>query len=300
MPGAFNAVNLAAIPAPAIVEQLSYESIVAQMISDLQARDPSFSALVESDPAYKVIEVCAYREMLVRQRTNESCFGVMLSFAKGSDLDQLGANFNVVRLLVDPGNPLAIPPVAPTFEADNDFRTRIQLSFEGYTTAGSAGSYVFQGLSADGQVKDVSPVSPAPGQVVVYVMSRSGDGSASSDLCDTVAAALDAEHVRPMTDQVTVQSVAIVPYTIQAELVMYPGPDANVVLAAAQVAAQAYADSVHKCGFDVALSAVYAALQQTGVQRVNLAEPVANITIGDGEAPYCTAISLTIAAATNV
>ena len=159
---------------------------------------------------------------------------------------------------------------------------------------------MYHGLSAGGTIKDISAVSPAPGQVVVYVLSRNGDGTASAGELASVAAALNAEKVRPMTDQVTVQSASIVTWSIQAELVLYPGPDSAVVIAAAQAAAQAYADSVHRNGYDVSLSGVYQALHQPGVQRVNLTLPAANIPIADGQAPYCTGITLTVAPDTDV
>lgn len=300
MAGAFTTVNLSQLAPPAAVEQISFEDILAAMLADLVARDPSFSALVESDPAYKILEVAAYRETLIRQRTNEACYAVMLAFATGSDLDQIGANYNVERLVLDEGDPDAIPPVEPTLESDEEFRARIPLSLESYTTAGSEGSYVFHGLSADGDVKDISATSPSPGDVTVYVLSRTDDGTASAELLDAVEAALNAEKVRPMTDNVTVQSASIVEYAITAELVLYPGPDSAVVLAAAQAAAEKVATDLHRIGFDVPLSQVYGALQQPGVQRVNLTLPAANVSIADGQAAYCTAVTLTVASATNV
>jgi len=178
MAGSFTVINLSALPAPVVVEQIDFETILDEMVADLQSRDPAFTALVESDPAYKVLEVAAYRETLVRQRANESCLGVMLAYAAGSDLDQIGANFSVQRLVLDEGDADAIPPVLPTYESDTDYRARIQLSFEGFTTAGSKGSYIFHGLGADPDVKDIDAVSPLPGQVTVYVLSRTGDGTA--------------------------------------------------------------------------------------------------------------------------
>lgn len=300
MAGAYTTVNLSQLPAPEVVETLDYELILSRMLADLQARDPAFTALVESDPAYKILEVAAFRELLLRQRVNDAAQAVMLAFATGSDLDQIGANYSVQRLVLDEGDPAAVPPVLPTYESDADFRARIQLSPEGYTTAGSEGSYVFHGLGADADVKDVQAVSPTPGQVTVYVLSRTGTGAASAELLAAVSAALNAEKVRPMTDQVTVMSASIVTYTITAELVVYPGPDPTVVQSASIAAVTAYAEEQRRIGYDVTLSGIYAALHQPGVQRVNLTAPMANLTITDGEASYCTAITVTVAGATGV
>lgn len=296
----YSAIDLSQLPEPSVVETLDYEQIVAQMLADLQARDPAFTALVESDPAYKVLEVAAYRELLLRRRVNDAALAVMLAYAKDSDLDQIGANYNVPRLVLDPGDPAATPPVEPTYESDDDFRRRIQLSFEGYTTAGSAASYIFHGLSADADVKDVQPVSPTPGVVVVYVLSRSGDGTAPPELIATVDAALNGERIRPMTDQVTVQSASIVNYAITAELVIFPGPDASVVRQAALDAITAYAENQRKLAYDITLSGIYHALHQSGVQNVLLTSPTADLVIGDGESSYCTAITITVAGATDV
>ena len=300
MAGAFTTVNLSQLPAPGVVETLDYEAILASMLADLQARDTAFTALVESDPAYKVLEVAAYRELLLRQRVNDAARSVMLAFATGSDLDQIGANYSVQRLVMDPGDPAAVPPVEPTYESDDDFRARIQLSPEGYTTAGSEGSYVFHGLGADADVKDIQAVSPTAGAVTVYVLSRTGNGAASAPLLAAVDAVLNADTVRPMTDNVTVLSASIVNYTITAQLVMYPGPDATVVREAALAAVTAYAEAQRRIGYDVTLSGIYAALHQPGVQRVNLTAPTANLTISNGQASYCTAITVTVASGTDV
>lgn len=300
MAGAYSKVDLSQLPAPTVIEPLDFETILAAMLADLRARYPSFDALVESDPAFKILEVAAYRELLVRQRVNDAARAVMLAYATGSDLDQIGANYGVTRLLIVPENNAVIPPTPAVYEADADFRSRITLSLEGYTSAGSEGSYVFHALSASGDVRDVSATSPVPGEVTVYVLARDGSGAASADLITTVTAALNGEKVRPLTDQVTVLSASIVEYEIEAELTTLPGPDATVVAYAAREAVAAYAAAQHRMGYDITLSGIYAALHQPGVQNVTLVEPAADIVVADGEAAYCTAIAVTVAGAPSV
>ncbi len=304
---AFTGVDLSQLPPPDVIEQLDFETILANVLADLQGVFPEFDALVESDPAYKIAEVLAYRELHLRQRINESSLATMLAFAANADLDHIGARYNVERLVVDPGDASAIPPVPATYEPDADFRRRIQLSFEAFTTAGSTGSYIYHALSASGQVRDASATSPAPTQVTVYVLSRTADGAADEFLLADVLAALNAEQVRPMTDLVNVLSASIVEYQIEAELTPYPGPDAGLVVAAAHAALQTYVDSVHRLGYDVTLSGVLAALHKPGAQRVRLigATPAADaegrlLAISDAEAAYCTAINITLAEVPDV
>lgn len=292
MAGSFTAVDFSQLALPDVVETIDFETILAAMIADLQARDPEFSALVESDPAYKILEVAAYRETLIRQRINDAGRAVMLAYAVGADLDHLGALFGVLRLTLDPGDDTAGPPVPPTYEADADFRRRIQLALEGFSTAGPIGSYLFHALGADPDVLDASVQSPNPGEVLITVLSRTGDGTAGAPLLTAVDTVLSADDIRPLTDAVTVQGATIEIYTVDATLYFYAGPDSAVVLAAAQAAIEAYTLAQHRLGLDVTLSGIYAALHQPGVQRAELAAPVASIVVDQSTAAYCTAINL--------
>lgn len=295
MAGSFTVIDLPSLPFPGVVETLDFESILQEMIADLRLRSPSFTALVESDPAYKVLEVAAYRELILRQRINEAAKAVMVAFAKGSDLDQIAARYNVKRLVIDEGDPSALPPVAPTLESDDEFRARIPLSLEGYTTAGSEGGYVYHALSADGNIKDAAATSNTPGRVNVYVLSRDGDGSPDENLLSIVETALNDEKVRPMTDSVSVVGASIIEYTVDASLTLYPGPDPSVVLQAAQTAVEEYTSNNHRIGYDISVSGIMRALHQPGVQSVTLNSPAENIVVDDGQAPYCTNINVTLA-----
>lgn len=287
------AIDLSQLPVPNVVDAIDYEAILAELLADLQERYPAFDVPAESDPIYKVLEVAAYREMLVRQRVNEAARAVMLAYAAKEDLDNLGALFNVPRLQISPGDPTAIPLIPPVYETDADFRRRILLSLQGLSTAGPEGAYIYHALSATGEVLDASATSPSPGEVVVTVLAREGDGTASSQLLTTVDNAVSAEDVRPLTDYVIVQSAEILTYAIAATLYFYPGPDSQVVLAEAREMAQRYANEQHRLGKDITLSGLYAALHRPGVQRVELASPTATITVNRQQAAYCTNITLT-------
>lgn len=291
MAGSFTAVDLSRLPSPPVVEVIDFEVILAAMLADLRARDPSFDALVESDPAYKILEVAAFRETIIRQRVNDAARAVMLAYATAGDLDQLAALVGVARLTLDPGNPgEGIPP---TLESDEDFRRRVQLAPEGFSVAGPEGAYTFHALSADSRVLDASATSPTPGEVVVSILSREGDGTASPDLIAAVGAKLAADDVRPLTDHVTVQSATIVPYSIEAEVFTFAGPDAAVVMAESRARLARYVEDSHRLGRDVTLSAIFAALHSEGVQNVILTSPPADIVVDRTQATYCTASVVT-------
>lgn len=291
MAQSFTAVDLTMLPAPQVVEALDYEIILAEMLADLRARDSEFTALVESDPAFKILEVAAYREFLIRQRVNDGAKAVMLAYAQKTDLDQIAANYGVARLLVDAGNPDAVPPVDPMYEEDEALRRRTLLSLQGYTTAGSIGAYIFHALSASGDVLDANVTSLAPGQVDVCILSRTGDGAAPLETLELVGEALSAEVVRPLCDTPNILSATILPYEIAATLDFYPGVNRALALAAAADALDIYTSSMFRLGLDVVDSGIKAALHQHGVQKVTLIDWV-DITAEWNEAARCTGVDI--------
>ncbi len=287
-------VDLSLLPPPTVIEPLDFETVLAAAKSDALAVFPELADVLalESEPVTKLLQVFAYRELLLRARVNDAARSVMLASATGSDLEQLAALFGVSRLVLDPGDAAATPPIAPTLETDADLRRRTQLAPEGFSVAGPEGAYIFHALSV-ADVLDASVTSPAPGEVVVSVLSRTGDGAASAELVLAVAATLTSTAVRPLTDMVTVQSAQVVPYAVTAMLWTLPGPDAAVVLATAQARVQALIAATRRLGRDIARSALIAALHVDGVQRVDLTEPAVDIVITPSQAGSATAVTIT-------
>ena len=288
-------IDLSVLPPPNVVEPLDFEAVLAQLKAIAITQAPQLAAVLqyESEPVTKLLEVYAYRELLLRQRINDAARSVMLAYAKGADLDHIAARYGVRRLLVQAGDPEARPPVEAVFEDDAAFQRRILLSLDAFTTAGSKNSYIYHALSADGNVLDADAISPVPGKVTVFVLSRVGDGSASPELLASAHAALNADLTRPMTDEVTVLSASIIDYSIAARLYLLRGPDVEVVAKAAKDAAAAYAQDMHALGVGPSISGIYRALHQPGVVRAELQLPARNLALSVGQAAHCTGIALT-------
>ena len=291
----FSAIDFAKLPVPAVVEEIAFERVLAEIKTYFLQAQPAFATTIdlESDPINTLMQAFAAREVRLRARINAAGKSVMLPFAEGADLDNLAAFYGVIRLTLVEAQPDARPPIAAVYEDDAAFRRRVVLALEGQSTAGPEGSYLFWVLSADASVRDASVHSPEPGEVVVTVLSHDGDGTASAELLDEVDATLNDEWVRPLTDHVTVQSATIVPYDIIGSITYYPGPNVTVTRSAAEAALAEYISSVSRLGHDVTRSGIFAALHQPGVQSVSLISPASDIEIDDTQASYCTGITLT-------
>ncbi len=293
----FSAIDLSQLPPPAVIQQAEYQSLLNSMLDDytsaMQRHTPGYDRPLPSDPLYQAYNVIAYRLMHHEQRVNDAAHAVMPAFAAGADLDHLAAFFKVKRLVMDPGDTQASPPVAPTYEDDERLRQRMVLAPEGYTTAGSIGSYVFHALSASGQVKGVNVHSPQPCEIVVSVLATMGNGTPDSALLTTVDTALNARYVRPLGDRVTVQAAEVIEYAIDANVVMFRGPATSSVLNAAARAVEKFRVDTHQLGRDITESGLHRAIHQPGSHSVRLHQP-ANlpIVVAPHQAAYCTGVNL--------
>lgn len=295
-------VDLKKLPAPKVVQELSYETLLAQRKAkflSLQENDDmrqhwQARLQLESEPVVKLLEENAYLELLLRTNINESAKAVMLAYATGSDLDQLGALFGVTRLIIQAEDLKSTPPSPAKYEDDERFRTRIQMSLEGLTTAGSRASYEFHALSTSAKIKDVDVTSPTAGTVKVAVLSTEGQGTADGDLIKAVKEQLNAEHIRPLTDTVLVESAVILTYEIQATITLYPSVLESVVMGNVNKAIASYVNKQHTLGIDITRSGIYAALHQEGVQNVKLTKPMDDLIVQPHQAAYCTQIQVNL------
>ncbi|WP_336195426.1 baseplate assembly protein [Hafnia paralvei] len=290
-------VDLSQLPQPKIIEELDFEVILSEVKAVMLAAFPqeqqaSVAAALEleSEPLNVIAQVVAYREMLLRQRINDGAAACMLSHAVSTDLDNLAANNNTERLITIP----ATETTDAVMESDTALRLRAQAAFEGLSVAGPTAAYEYFAKSVSGKVADAKATSPSPAVVVVSVLSTQGDGTASTELLNNVRNALNAEHIRPVGDRLTVQSATIIHYQINARLYFYPGPESEPILLAAQKSLESWLSEQGKIGRDIARSAIMAVLHVQGVQRVELLEPASDIVIDDTQSAQCDSFTINI------
>ncbi|WP_339492301.1 baseplate assembly protein [Pseudomonas sp. EA_15y_Pfl2_R67] len=286
-------VDLSSLPAPSVLEPLDFEEVYQEGLGVFRGyMGGNWTAALESDPVTKVLEVGAYQKVGNRARVNDAAKALLLAHAIDDDLDQLGGNVNLKRLVIQAEDLLAVPPVPEIKEEDDPFRERIQLAYEGLTTAGPRNSYILHARNTSGLVMDATAESPAPCCVTVTVLSSEGKGEASPELLATVAAGLDDEDVRPVGDRLTVQSAQIIDYRIDAILHMASsGPEGDASLAEAQRRLAAWINPRKRLGVEVARSAVDAQLHIAGVSRVELTGWV-DLAPTKAQAAFCTGFTV--------
>ncbi|WP_070415226.1 baseplate assembly protein [Pseudomonas lundensis] len=287
-------IDLAALPAPQVLENLDFEVLYEDALGQFREyMAENWSAALESDPVVKLLELIAYWRVQDRARVNDAAKALLLAHAKRTDLDQLAANVELSRLVVQAEDLTAVPPLPEILEEDDALRERVQLVYEGLTTAGPRNSYILHARNASGLVADATAESPSPAVVDVTVLSLEGDGTADAELLATVAAHVNDDDVRPVADRVNVRSAEILRYQVNAVVYLAGnGPEGEAVLAEAKSRLEAWKNPRRRLGVEVSRSAIDAQLHVAGVRRVDLID-WSDIRPTKAQAGWCTTVTVT-------
>lgn len=271
--------DLASLPTPAVIEPLSFETIFEELQTEFQSRYPDYSALLASDPAVKLLEVAAYREVLLRNRINSAAKASLLAFATGSDLDHLAAFYGVTRL---------------TDETDEALRLRTRQRIIGFANAGGAAHYRYWALSASPEVADVEVDSPEPGRVRVSVLAKGEEQTVSNAVLDAVRAVVLRDDIRVLTDTIEVVPAELIPVMVHARLWLYPDAPMETLTSIQAV----FAFTLAACaglGWDLTRSWIVGQLQRAGVHKVDLVSPATDIRVAANQAVRLLSLNLEFA-----
>lgn len=260
--------DLASLPTPAVIETLSFETIFSELQAEFQSRYPDYSALLASDPAVKLLEVAAYREVLLRNRINAAAKASLLAFATGSDLDHLAAFYGVTRL---------------TDETDEALRLRTRQRIIGFANAGGAAHYRYWALSASPEVADVEVDSPEPGRVRISVLAKGEADTVPDAVLDAVRAVVLRDDIRVLTDTVEVVPAELIPVTVTARIWLYP----DTPMAAFEAIEARFKEALAAqsgLGWDLTPSWVIGELHRPGVHKVELHSPTTDIRANANQA----------------
>lgn len=279
------ALDLSRLPAPNVIEPLSYEALrqayIDRFVPLIEAAlgiDYDVAGL-ESDTGVIIGQAISYLRLLDRARVNDAARAVLVPFAVGSDLDNLAAFFGVVRL---------------AGETDSALRSRVVAAPDAYSSAGTVGSYVFYAKTASVKVKDVGVRSPTPGAVLVSVLSsEAGDGTPSTGVLQAVRAMLGRPDIKPLTVALTVQGAQITVINPTITLMIPAGPDPQLVVNEAEKSIRAYAADRHAVGRIWRWDGMVAAAKVQGVEKVSAFTPSEDVDPGLDGAVYMNSLVIT-------
>jgi phage-related baseplate assembly protein len=177
---------------------------------------------------------------------------------------------------------------------DQELRELIYNCQDGYTTAGSEGSYREITKQYSANITDVKVISNTAGEVAVYLLLQ--DGNVPDEAyCNNVLEYINSQGLTPDTDKVSVIAPSITPYSISAT---YYIPDDNKEIAdgirdAVADAAAGFADYTQsRIGRAVNPNTLTAFATAAGASRIVIDSPSYSATDGTSVA-VCKNINLT-------
>lgn len=258
--------DLALLPAPTIIESLSYEATFSRFKARFQeiwervrAENPDQNlpaydmSMLETDPAMIIGEAESYRELNARARINDAARASLLAFATKGDLEHLAAFYGVTRL---------------SGELDDRLKSRVILSIQGRSTGGPKERYKAIAMATDLRVKSVEVYRQGRSPIIhVAIFSTELNGIASPDLLAKVRAGLVADDVQLANDEFSVTSAVLRVINIAADIWILPNADEATVTRAEAELRAAWAKE-QALGRDLAVSWWQSKLVTSGVHRV--------------------------------
>ena len=259
--------NLSDLETPQIIEELSLNEILEQMRNKLIEIEPEFTTYLESDPLIKLMEIAAYRELLLRQRINQAAKANLLAFATESDLDNLAAFYGITRLENEP---------------DDELRRRTQAKIVGWSSAGSRESYKFHALNSDPRVKEANADSPEPGLVRISILSKENNGVVSEDLLETVNSYMQRDDIRMLTDTVQVVPCNLIDIDVKAKITLMSSTPIEFLSTIKSSFKNAFA-KIAGLGVSISRSWIISNLFLDGVKDVQLSLPISDVEVSETE-----------------
>lgn len=321
--------DLSVFPAPAVLEPIQYEALLAERVAEYNGLSPlvlnadqlpvvlpaelvqgsgdSYWKIplnaqaglhyvdLDSDPVTRLLQADTYRELLLRNRINAAALATLPAFATDSDLDHIALRYwGLTRNVIQEADESAYPPLPEILESDDALRKRIILRPEQLAHGGPESWYLSAALDAHPLVKDAYVTSPSRTEITISILSHTGDGSADAELIAAVQTAVTGRHDKPLGDSVTVQSAVVVEYAIKAQVFFYDSALQSQVLDQMTVAWARYRAVSERIGHMITDSGVKAALHQSGVFRVLIDEgtQVLPVVVGSDQAPFNTGLTL--------
>lgn len=163
-------------------------------------------------------------------------------------------------------------------ENDENFRERIQIAPESFSSAGPKSAYEFFARSADEDIIDVSVLGPPdtqPGHVEIYVLMTDGN-LPGDEILKKVHDICNAKDIRPDTDFVSVKKPEVIKYQVEIKFWIdekFSG-SVNAIQERVKEAVDAWVKwEKTKLGRDINVSELTKRIIEAGAKRCDIINP---------------------------
>lgn len=160
-------------------------------------------------------------------------------------------------------------------EDDLSLAERTYLAPSGYSTAGPQDAYTFWAKTYNTDIGSVLPISPVPGEVVIYILMRDGS-MPGEEIIHGLEDFYQNESIRPMTDLVSVSAPGERPFDVELTYYIARSNQASATAIQAKVNASIQ-DFIFwqtsEIGKDINPTELIRRVREAGAKRVELIAP---------------------------
>ncbi|WP_404291550.1 baseplate J/gp47 family protein [Microvirga sp. RSM25] len=300
-----NVIDTSRLPAPNILEDVTYEAKHQEFLArfqtrwaELRAADPTLPpydvAMLETDLPVLFSEAMAYLRTLDRIRVNDAVKAVLAPLAKGTNLDTVVARANVERKVIVP----ATPATAAVMETDAQLLRRYLASFD-RPSAGSAARYLFEAYTAVPSLHHVAVIGRAihgrRGDTDIVIAGEGGRLPTSAELL-AVRNAVTASAVKPEATAVTVRPATLATYALHLAIAVGIGPDPILVQQEALARVSAATAARMTIGGEIPANLPVGAAYGANVVRARAVTPFPGLAADPYTLPVCGGITIDLEA----
>jgi phage-related baseplate assembly protein len=263
-----------------VLEKIDVEGILAQRMGRLKTLwagyDPPAAAQydvenLEFDPIKINQEVCAYFELLVRDRVNQAARSITLAYAIGTDLEAIATRY--------PGGVPRLPN-----ESDDRYRRRIWLSPNTLSPHGTAEAYEFWALSAMPELRDVTAIRSVqfdyyPTILITCLKEPPDDPRPTDEELVQVRAYIQSLSRQGLTDVISINAPKIREITYKIAVWLYPGTVQDQTMSKIVLNLSNLINDQFWLGHDHSHTAIHAACRLTGVHHIDIEQPTDDVFV---------------------
>lgn len=261
-------IDLDKLASPDVVEELNIETIYQQLVSDFKVLYPAYSAVLESDPVVKLLELYAYRESLIRARINNAAKSQLLAFATGADLDHLAAFYGVER---------------QDDELDKRLRMRTQFQIAAMAGNGTTERYRAKAMEAHSDVIDAAVTSPNTGEVLVAIWTDENSSYSQNEILQVVQNFFDNDNTITLGVSLTVQLALPKIINVTAKVYRESSAPLNICQTLQDNLTEAI-NNYAQLGRDISLAFIHSQLfVENNISRVEIEQPLSDVILSANE-----------------
>jgi hypothetical protein len=279
---------------PVLIENIDFTTEYTQLVESFKEKSSNYTNFTDADPLMHMLAICAGLGTDLKSLINLGILENFVDTASGQWLDLIGANKQVIRLLLQEADPNNSPPTAAIYESDDDYRLRIKNAPP--NNAATAEEYEFFATQFDANIRSarIEKLNANSNLLTMSIVTRDNNGVASNGLKNSLSTYLNGRNIRAINDVIEVVGATASTVNVTATITLLTGASSTAFDDLPGILTTAF-NAINDIGRDITLSWLIKTLSTSSVYKVQLVAPASDVIVGETGFAKLGTINLTLA-----